>query len=466
VTAAPPTRTPTPAANAGPVTPAPRPVTSRTPALSLVELPSPTPSPAFGGGNPLVVARPSPPPRATEEVFLDPLPQFNVPSRHEGGAALSAPPSVPPAGFVRGPAGIGAASGVAPSAMPGAPSIAPGAPSAPPVGTAKGPTFVYFGAGAAGAAPAAGSGAVPGMASVQASLAAATSLGTNALPPGSKNGNAGAPGASNPGGAAWGTGVGTPGVPGAGAPPWAYGYLRVRPLYDPANYANLLWYESPRWRDSAAAASRRGDFDRTSLQGARRDERAEDADPLEGAATLRVRESLVFLDKRTKAVRGQIEYRESDDGRDKLVRVAEIEPASVGAPDGSGRKVVKRRTERVTEKPDGSRVTVVVEFEEEYGAEGQSPRVKNKKITTTTQPKHGVVATVEVTVENIVEAGRVVGQRTTTVRDGVVTVVQRRQNRTNGQVVEVVETTVTNGKPLDDALERLRSRMRVERTNR
>jgi hypothetical protein len=457
VTAAPPTRTPTPAASAGPVTPAPRPILSRTAVPSLVEAPSSLPTSAFGGGSPLVVARPSP--RATEELILDPLPRFNVASPHEGGAAPSAPPSVPPAGFVRGPAGIAPASVAALSAMPGAPSSAP---SALPVGTAKGPTFVYFGAGAAGVASAAGSGSAPGVAPILASLAAATSLGTNALPPGSKNGNAGTPGASPPGGVAWGAGIGAPGVPGAGAPPWAYGYLRVRPLYDPANYANLLWYESPRWRDSAAAASRLGDFDRTSLQGTRRDERAEDADPLAGAAALRVRESWVFLDKRTKAVRGQIEYRESDDGKDKLVRVAEIEPASVGAPEGSGRKVVKRRTERVTEKHDGSRVTVVVEFEEEYGADGQSPRVKNKKITTTTQPKHGVVATVE----DIVEAGPVVGQRTTTVRDGVVTVVHRRQNRTSGEVVEVVETTVTNGKAMDDALERLRDRMRIGRTDR
>jgi hypothetical protein len=449
---------PTPSPTALPVAA----VTVATP--SLEQAPSPLPTAAFGGKVPLVVALPSP--QATEEVIRDPLPPFNAAESHEGGAAPTGPLSLPPSGFVRGPAGIAPASVAAPSAVPEAPSSASVAPSAPPAGTAKGTTSVSFGAGAAGVAPAAGSGSPPPGMAPQASLAAATSLGTNALPPGSTNGNAGAPGASPPGAVAWGAGIGAPGVPGAGAPPWAYGYLRVRPLYDPANYANLLWYESPRWRDSAAVASRRGDFDRTSLQGTRWDERAEEADPLAGAEALRIRESWVFLDKRTKAVRGQIEYRESDDGKDKLVRVAELEPTSVGAPEGSKRKVVKRRTERVTEKRDGSRVTVVVEFEEEYGADGPSPRVKNKKITITTQPKHGVVATVEVTVEDIVEAGRVVGQRTTTVRDGVVTVVHRRRNRTNGEVGKVVETTVTDGTPMNDALERLRDRMRIGRMDR
>lgn len=447
---------PTPSPTALPVAA----VTVATP--SLEQAPSPLPTSAFGGEVPRVVALPSP--QATEEVIRGPLPPSA--ESHEGGAAPTGPLSLPPAGFVRGPAGIAPASVAAPSAVPEAPSSASVAPSAPPAGTAKGTTSVSFGAGAAGVAPAAGSGSPPPGMAPQASLAAATSLGTNALPPGSTNGNAGAPGASPPGAVAWGAGIGAPGVPGAGAPPWVYGYLRVRPLYDPANYANLLWYESPRWRDSAAVASRRGDFDRTSLQGTRWDERDEEADPLAGAEALRIRESWVFLDKRTKAVRGQIEYRESDDGKDKLVRVAELEPTSVGAPEGSKRKVVKRRTERVTEKRDGSRVTVVVEFEEEYGADGPSPRVKNKKITITTQPKHGVVATVEVTVEDIVEAGRVVGQRTTTVRDGVVTVVHRRRNRTNGEVGKVVETTVTDGKPMIEALQRLQNRMQVRRMDR
>lgn len=359
-----------------PATPRPSPTTSSPPAPTRSATPlGPTPT----TGAPVVVVPPPPTPTATPTETLPPFSMGDDGGPHGGidpkkvkrdpvtGALYVDDGSGPPSGK-RDPASAGSAFGFSASGTAGN-------------GAGGGTTVNYYVTNYAAPGGAGTTGGVGGATNttLAARLSAATGLDKNALPPG-KGGN-------------------RPPTPdeiaarNAGAPydpaVWSYGLIKepkFRPIYDPANNYNLLWYESPRWRDNKMTADQKFDLAKTSVDAVRGEERSKDRvrDPLEGADKLTVKKSAAFLDDKGN-VRGQAEYRESADGKDRLLRVAEVHPDGVGPKAKAKAKRVTRRTERVTEKKDGTTVVVLVQFDEVYEGEGKPPRVENKTITVTTR---------------------------------------------------------------------------------
>lgn len=432
------------------------------PSASRAPSPSPslarTPSGATPASPPTAaVARPSPrpttpvpTPTATESIaLLDPL---VGPVGAHGDGNTSGLRFDPRTGkyYVEVPAPKGAVKAVsasAPAVGIGG-SVASSPPSVASSGTSPVTNTYFVSYGGAGSVGTSGVGSTASGSALGGALAAATALGKNALPPGAN-------GKPQPGSGNAGANVA---LASAGMAPWAVGIIqepKFRPIYDPQNNYNLLWYESPRWRDPQNRITQVQEraLASTEIETVRPSEQIRRDDPLRDADKLDVKKSAVFLDE-TGNVRGQTEYRQSKDGNDRLLRIAEVDPEHVKNPKAPKR--VRRQTERVTVKLDGTRVVALVQFDEVYEQDGKPPRVENKIVKVTTTHPDGTSETVE----DLLHEGVNVGTKTTKTEGNRTVQEERRWNQTTRQwMVKRTET-----RPNDDmatTVRRLQNELRA-----